>query len=168
MMLDSESPIDTPEFDAVQQAWFSADIAASTNATWRIVALHRPLYCTDGGSDCGVFASLLRDALEAQFIKAGIPLVLEAHMHGYERSYPVANGQVVSTNYSNPAAPTYVVNGAAGNREGNELPKGGVPWSAYQSAAYGYARIDITPAAMAFTFWESATNQLLDQFTITK
>ena len=57
--------------------------------------------------------------------------------HSYERSLPVYRGQPTSSSnasYTSPAAPIYIVNGAAGNREGNSGPppciKGVFPWCA--------------------------------------
>ena len=59
------------------------------------------------------------------------------HRHSYERSLPVYRSQPTSTSnssYASPAAPIYIVNGAAGNREGNSgappCIKGVFPWCA--------------------------------------
>ena len=49
-------------------------------------------------------------------------LVIQAHLHDYERSLPVLHGVPTSSNYTRPPSPVYVVNGAAGNRERNDHP----------------------------------------------
>ena len=45
-------------------------------------------------------------------------MYFDGHVHGYERSYPVYQSQVLGTNsfneYYNPPATVYVVNGNAG------------------------------------------------------
>ena len=41
---------------------------------------------------------------------------------------PRYNGTATAAHYNDPAAPVYVVNGAAGNREGNDHAPGGQPW----------------------------------------
>ncbi len=40
---------------------------------------------------------------------------LQAHKHDYERSFPLYQGKFIP-NYNNPGYPTYIVNGAGGNR----------------------------------------------------
>ncbi|RYG52351.1 hypothetical protein EON67_01415 [archaeon] len=170
---DTETAIDTADVNATQLAWLQADLAAA-NANravtpWVVAAGHRPLYCSNTAKmDCEVFASILRFQCESTFVSSHVDLVLGAHMHGYERAWPTIDGVPVSSNYTSPAAPVYVVNGAAGNREGNKLPKGAV-WSAFQSNAVGYGYLQFAGAhSMTYSFIESATGNVLDTFTITK
>ena len=46
-----------------------------------------------------------------------VDVVIQAHQHDYERTLPVNNLTAAGSDYQNPRAPVYVVNGAAGNRE---------------------------------------------------
>ena len=68
--------------------------------------------------------------------------------------------------YAKPAAPVYVVNGAAGNRESQEQPAT-APWSVFESGEVGYALITITGPRLDFAFF-AANGTLLDTFAITK
>jgi len=82
---------------------------------------------------------------------------------------PVYNGTVLQTSYNNMPSPLYIVNGAAGNREGNSMPSGNQPWSAFQSATIGYATITIAnTTALTYHFINSANNTVIDTVTITK
>jgi len=166
--LNTETVIDTADIDDVQQAWLAADLAAASGAAMRVVTGHRPFYCTDGSNDiqCGGFAQWLRGRAESLFVDNNVALVVCSHEHGYERTWPVINSTVVSKNYTAPGAPTYVVSGAGGNREGNELPNGDQPWSAYGSAAVGYTLITLADATAHVQFVQADNGAVLDDFTI--
>ncbi len=75
--------------------------------------------------------------------------------HSYERSLPVYRGYPTAqsnASFFSPAAPIYIVNGAAGNREGNGGPpsciRGTFAWCSKsqgaQSGVIGYGRV-LTP-----------------------
>lgn len=180
VMFDTESPLDTPDVDATQRAWLSADLAGVDRAATPLVvaAGHRPLYCTDKSASvqCGDFAALLRGLVEDAFLGAGVDVVVGAHEHGYERTYRVAHGNVTDKTYLGPGAPAYVINGAAGNREGNQMASGNQPWSAAQSAAVGYSLVTITApppgmpgnATLVWRHLASADRSLIDEWTLTK
>ncbi len=64
-------------------------------------------------------------------------------------------------------APVYVVNGAGGNREGNDLPHG-QDWTAFRSAEVGFGLISISgPSSLTYDF-VAANGTSLWSFTITK
>jgi hypothetical protein len=142
--------------------------------TFVVVSGHRPFYCSSAGKDCASFAGLLREQLEEAFHALAVDIVISGHKyacfhrcshllhascflteqslfhcrHNYERSLPVYRGQPTSfsnSSYTSPSAPIYIVNGAAGNREGNGSPpscsRGAFPWcvraSSAQSGAVG-------------------------------
>ncbi len=91
---------------------------------------HRPVYCANSDkAQCKEFAEVLQKQVEGVFREYDVALVLTAHEHNYQRTYPVYQQKVVNTSYDNPSAPTYLVNGAGGNREGetkgflNPLPE---------------------------------------------
>ncbi len=50
------------------------------------------------------------------FHKYGVDLYVGAHEHSYERLYAICRNQVVSKDYVNPGATSYIVSGAAGVR----------------------------------------------------
>ncbi|WP_027882984.1 metallophosphoesterase family protein [Meiothermus rufus] len=68
------------DFSQAQRRWLEAALKAS-QAPWKIVALHRPLYSSGlhGG------ARSLRQALEPLLIRQRVALVLAGHEHSYER-----------------------------------------------------------------------------------
>eukprot|EP01006_Ploeotia_vitrea_P032202 TRINITY_DN64461_c0_g1_i1.p1 TRINITY_DN64461_c0_g1~~TRINITY_DN64461_c0_g1_i1.p1 ORF type:complete len:506 (+),score=250.15 TRINITY_DN64461_c0_g1_i1:239-1756(+) len=172
----TESVIDTPWISPDQVAWLQADLAAANanraNVPWIVMMGHRPLYCgTHDGPNCEQFSAYLRKTVEDIIYKAKVDLVIAGHVHNYERMWPTYNGAAVSQSYVNPTAPVYVINGAAGNREGlqknfvNPQPS----WSAFRAAEFGYAHLTIANAtAMTFSFYADANRVLLDEFTIVK
>jgi hypothetical protein len=181
-VFNTETVDDTADIDSAQLAWLEADLAAArANASggWIVIGAHRPFYCTNGGgkdTDCGTYAPLLRGLAEKALISSRTDLSLSAHMHGYERLFPCANGAPVSTNYSSPQAPVYIVNGAAGNREGNEDPSANAACSVPggHTGEIGYAVLTVASSSapgasyLKTAFYRSSDNALLDNFTITK
>ena len=133
---------------------------------------HRPLYCSNvGGNDVPKGNVVLRKAIEATLQAGAADLVIQGHVHDYERTWPVFNEVAMATNYSNPPAPVYVVNGAAGNREKNDNPPAGKPWEPTglnYSRAVSFGVMTITPTALEWRQITSADGSLQDTFTITK
>eukprot|EP00326_Haptolina_ericina_P011307 CAMPEP_0181218922 /NCGR_PEP_ID=MMETSP1096-20121128/27968_1 /TAXON_ID=156174 ORGANISM="Chrysochromulina ericina, Strain CCMP281" /NCGR_SAMPLE_ID=MMETSP1096 /ASSEMBLY_ACC=CAM_ASM_000453 /LENGTH=227 /DNA_ID=CAMNT_0023311203 /DNA_START=33 /DNA_END=716 /DNA_ORIENTATION=- len=181
--IDTESPLDLAWIDQRQREWLEADLAvvSARRATegvggWTIVGGHRPLYCTNhGGQDVPHGNGVLRAAIEGSLLRHGTDLVLQAHEHGYERSYPTRNGQPSQTNYSMPTAPVYIVNGAGGNREANELPPGDQPWSPApqegftpQTSRISYGRLTIAGQRLRYEQVDSVSGETIDAFTINK
>lgn len=128
IMMDTESQLDIAAMSAPQVEWLERRLApplpgssaASSAARWTIALGHRPLYCSQThGSDIPGGNELLRARVEGILNAGGVDLVVQGHVHDYERSLPVKDGQPTATNYSGHfTAPVYVVNGAAGNRSG--------------------------------------------------
>ena len=79
--LDTEAPFDA---DSEQYAWFAREVAAVTaepGFRFSVVYFHQPLYTL--GDQTPLFA--LRTLLSPLFESNGVRLVLQGHMHGYER-----------------------------------------------------------------------------------
>jgi hypothetical protein len=76
--------LDSTSLDGAQLVWLAEQLAAS-DARWKIVLLHHPLY-TSGRY--GVHARLMRWRLEHLFIAHGVDAVFSGHEHIYERSHP--------------------------------------------------------------------------------
>ena len=72
------------EFDAIQRAWFQAQMKAADPARALIVAVHHPIYSFDDyHSGSPTMAQELQDAINAS---GRIPnMVLNAHVHNYQR-----------------------------------------------------------------------------------
>lgn len=98
--------------DPIQRVWLDNTLA-TTDATWRIVALHHPPYSAGwhGSSDN------VRAAFEPLFTRYGVQLVLAGHDHDYQRSEPIDGT-------------TYVVSGAgAKTRPTDRAAFTAVSWS---------------------------------------
>ncbi len=132
--MNTEAPIDTPSIlvpGSPQHQWLDnglllflcmlvlfhngiwrVDLAkarANPNTPWIIIGGHRPFYCVpSGGKDCGQFAAYMRDCLEEMFYKYKVDLVVNAHMHNYEVTWPTYKS-VGYPSYVNPPAPVYIV-----------------------------------------------------------
>ncbi|KAG1697990.1 hypothetical protein DVH05_015474 [Phytophthora capsici] len=116
-----------------QLKWLEEDLkAAEANreqVPWVIVGMHRPMYTirsceADGVPNNDYEALNVQEAFEELFIKYKVDLVLQGHVHAYERHFPTRNGSVVmegvsndAKTYKNPQAPVYVVTGIAGGPE---------------------------------------------------
>jgi len=170
---NTETWYDLADIDKGQLDWLKQDLssALSRGARWIIAYAHRPVYCANGDDlQCGILTDTLQSALDSLFVDQHVDLVLTAHMHNMQRTWPTTLGVPVQFDYDSPTAPVYVVNGAAGNREGQSrhwkdpLP----PWLAWKSEEYGYSHLTISPNALTFQFIADATGEVIDQFIITK
>ena len=105
--------LDSNDIDAPGQLEFLEATLASSDARWRIVAVHHPPYSAGyQGSSVEV-----RDALAPILERHGVQLVLSGHDHDYQRSVPVDGV-------------TYVVSGAgSGTRGTGEDEFTAVSWS---------------------------------------
>jgi len=171
--INSESHLDLALISQDQLDWLKGalELAKQTRKShpWLLVMLHRPLYCTSSSHmECGTLAVWLRDWLETMFQEYGVDIVVTAHMHNYERTIPLYQG-VGHPGYKNALAPVYVVNGAAGCREGLSGFDQNVPsWSAVRVHDNGYALMDVTMNTLTWKFYTSKDNVLRDTMVLTK
>lgn len=181
LQLNTETFLDTADIDPAQATWLWRDLqqSRSNGDTFIIASGHRPMYCSSGGKDCASFAGLLREQTEEAFHAHAVDVVIAGHKHSYERSLPVYRGHPTTTSnssYSSPAAPIYIVNGAAGNREGNGGPPscitGTFPWccaaTGAQSGVIGYGRMSIAGRQLRWQFVDAATRDVVDEFVLNK
>jgi len=134
---------------------------------WIVVSGHRPLYTSTTSGLCNACAT----AFEAFFNKYNVDLVLAGHVHYYERMWPIAPGGIVTqTNYSQPSAPVYIVNGIAGNVEGfTATPSSYQSYTAFiYNSDSGYGRLNVSSSALQWTFYSSTNSAILDQIVIDK
>ena len=68
--------------------WLKED-AAKSNANWKILTLHQPIYFTNAG---GGTTREMMDKLAAAVDEIGIDFVFSGHDHSYARTYPLKNG----------------------------------------------------------------------------
>lgn len=151
-----------------QIEWLEADlIKAASNrqqVPWIIALGHRPLYSSGGA--CGACV----DAFEALFNKYNVDVYFAGHIHWYERLYAISpGGNVVNTDYNNPTAPVYIVNGAAGNVEGHSTGSQQDYTALIDDSDYGYGRLTLTNrSALTWQFFRSSDRSLADQITLVK
>lgn len=177
---DSETPIDTANFDTEQIKWMAADLKrVRRSATpWVVANFHRPMYCAgDSDSTCGRQAGVLKKEAESIFYRNEVNVVITGHVHAYERTYPVYQEEKTSEEYvADPyVGPVHLMQGGSGNREGN---KGGYPpvedrpaWSAAMQNEVGFGLMVVSEKELEWTFYESSVEGpdiALDHVLITR
>lgn len=175
MMLDTETPIDTGDFGDVQLDWLRQRLVeARGNGQFIFAAHHRPFYCSARTSvDCNTFAQVLRSQAEAMYKNYSVGVSMCGHIHNYERTFPVYNNRTSTQSYDNPPTPFYLVNGAAGNREGQASFESTTDdWSAKRLMNIGYMMFTLSRNAstdvMDMEFIASGSREVLDAVTLTK
>jgi acid phosphatase type 7 len=88
--MNTESPLDFALFPEQEYAWFAEDLAAHSDAVWRVAHFHRPLYCAKD-DDCG--QRLLQSGVEELLFAGRVDLAFTAHYHAYERTFPMYHGE---------------------------------------------------------------------------
>eukprot|EP00746_Dinoflagellata_sp_MGD_P129263 gnl/MRDRNA2_/MRDRNA2_63477_c0_seq1.p1 gnl/MRDRNA2_/MRDRNA2_63477_c0~~gnl/MRDRNA2_/MRDRNA2_63477_c0_seq1.p1 ORF type:complete len:508 (-),score=59.66 gnl/MRDRNA2_/MRDRNA2_63477_c0_seq1:93-1562(-) len=174
-------------WDLEQQfAFLEHDLASVDRARtpWLITMAHRPMYCTNAGSDdCTKESSKVRTGyslagkrlfrLEELFQKHRVDLAFWAHEHSYERTWPVFDERVMNGTrgaYINPGATVHIVAGAAGCREHHDPFKNGTaPWSAFRSELYGYGKLQIVNSShLNWRQFEATSGSLVDEMMLVK
>lgn len=172
---NSETAIDTANFSSSFTEFMRRDLAAVNRTAYPsvIVYFHRPMYCSnDGACTSAMESTKLKKQAEDIFQDNRVNLVLTAHIHGYERTFPIYQEVASQRDYVHPQAPTYVMMGASGNREGNKGPYHDVPdWSAFNDQSVGFVVMAVTRSQIDFSFFaaraESAGGPVLkDHFAI--
>jgi hypothetical protein len=173
LAMNSETAIDTPMFTDQEMDWVNKDLTTVNreNTPWLISHFHRVMYCTSG--DCkGSAGQILRDKAEDVFYNAGVDVVIQGHVHTYERSYPMYQNVSTQHDYVSPKAPVYILQGASGNREGNKgayPPQDQLPeWSAAQHNDVGFGLMTVSSNTLEWSFYNSSTGLIIDSMTITK
>ena len=161
--------------------------SASTNPNikWIIVYLHKPMYTSPnscGSSSCsntGSENTNIRNGFGPIFAQYGVDLVLQGHVHNYQRTYKL------TYNPGNPASPTITDNNPNTYTEGNGaiyaiVGTGGVNFHALSGkAAFTssqqddfFGQLDIQSTNNGNTlqgkFYRNGNNDVLDSFSITK
>lgn len=159
-----------------QVAFLRDDLFAANKrrgqVSWIVAYGHRPLYCsTKDYYDCHIGSVKLRKLFEPLFQEFGVDLYLTGHLHNYERSWPISDGEVEKQGYDQPKGTVHVVIGSAGDDEGLTDKWESVPsWSAVREGKnVGYAEIVFANASTCiFTYRESDTRAVIDSFTLRK
>jgi len=160
---------------------------ASTDPSikWIIVYLHKPMYTspnTCGSSSCsntGSENTNIRNGFGPMFDQFGVDLVLQGHVHNYQRTFTLKYDPV------SPSSPTITSNNPNTYTEGNGavyavVGTGGVNFHALSGKAsftssqqddfFGQLDIKITDNGnkLEGKFYRNGDNDILDSFSITK
>ena len=161
--LDTNRPVDS---ESAQYRWLDKALAAS-DAKWKIVYHHHPCYSSDS-DDYGntekassTYGAPKHKALIALYDKHKVDLVMNGHIHAYERTWPLRGGKVDAK-----AGTTYLTSGGGGGRlEGFE------PTPAFfknQSRVdYHFCHVTVHGGTLDCRVFDSE-NRLFDQFSIGK
>jgi acid phosphatase type 7 len=127
---------------SLQYQWLTTYLAAvdRTRTPWIMVQFHVPMYCTNVGHY--MEGEIFRRQYEPLLYKYGVDIVMNGHVHAYERSFPVYNNTV------DPCGITHLVLGDGGNYENAYVPWI-VPqksWSAFREASFGVASLNVMSA----------------------
>jgi len=104
---------------------------------WVFAAFHHPWYCSNLSHNNSAW--FMKQEYEALFYQYDVDVVLQGHVHAYERTKQVYNWEVTK------GAPVYMTNGHAGNSEGLyygwQTPT--PTWSAYRESVFGFSTMEI-------------------------
>ena len=151
LVLDVGSPYD------VQAEWMEQQLA-KTDATWRIVIYHFPLYAL--GDDDEYHA--IRARWEAVFAKHHVDLMFAGHVHYYLRTKPMRNGKPVASAADGTVCLVSVA--VPGRKRDREVPSHFVK---YNSGGPWYQTLDIDGGKLVYHA-RNEDGTVFDEFTIEK
>lgn len=166
-MLDSNRSAADFREGGEQYAWLEERLRAST-ATWKFAAHHHPTYTSDEDDYGDTFAgepSALGDENVRRIVdlyeRYGVDAVFFGHLHTYERSWPVAGGEV-----NLDEGVVYVQSGGAGGNLEDFAPTRS--WFKHKTMrGHHYCTVNIAGGTMEFKMYGD-DGAMRDSFTITK
>jgi Calcineurin-like phosphoesterase len=167
------------QYDFVVQSLSEA--SSDPDVDWIIVATHETMYSSPSSTDA---VDPLRETYHPIFEENGVDLVLQGHIHNYERSYPIEYSEEYSD--QNPNVPiatstdpdTYVdpegqIFATVGTGGQSVHPfRGQRLFMLNQFEGYGFLDITITDDGrekrLVGTFYDNDGGSIVDQFTLIK
>ncbi|HEY7109056.1 MAG TPA: LamG-like jellyroll fold domain-containing protein, partial [Nitrososphaeraceae archaeon] len=154
--------------------------AASQNPAidWIIVTLHKPLYTSPNTCSSCDPSSTFRNTYHPLFDQNGVDLVLEGHVHNYQRTFPIkynpsspsspTKTSSSTSSYNDPEGEIYAIVGTGGvNFHGLSGKSSFV--ASQQDSKFGYLDIVFTnDGATLQAKYYLNTGAVSDQFTISK
>jgi hypothetical protein len=147
---------DPTPITAMEAPFLDADLGKTTQ-TWKLVTHHRPEYTSSTGH---APATDLQQAWESILDAHNVDMVLNGHAHAYERSYPLAAGQVVADG----KGPVYMVEGGGGADPYDVMPQ---PFTAKALKTFGYILLDVTAHKLTMTA-KGIDGTVIDTYSIAK
>jgi glucose/arabinose dehydrogenase len=150
--------------------------ASDPDINWIVVFYHRLAYTSPALVDS---IPILRDTYHPLFQKYGVDLVMQAHSHNYQRTYPIQFNRDDSlnpiitdkntANYYNPKGQIFTITGTAGAPDIHNFTGPAAPYTAVQFNAYGFLDINVihNGTVIEGNFYEN-NGTVKDHFTIEK
>ena len=148
------------------------------NIHWIIVTFHQPAYSSPNSCSSCKAATSIRDTYHPMFDQYGVDLVLEGHVHNYQRSYPMTFNKndpskplVTNTDknrYVDPKGPIFIIVGTGGINFHSLAGKESYIVN-QQDAKFGFLNIHFSDDGklLGGTFYAN-DGSILDQFSVTK
>jgi len=137
------------EKDSAQYEWLVETLSKvdRKETPWLVVQFHCPFY-TSNLNHQGE-GEPFREAIEPLLYKYRVDLVVNGHVHAYERLHPAVNQKL------DPCGPVTILIGDGGNREGPSpdwtptMPA----WSAFRQSSFGFGLMKIESPTIANWTW---------------
>ena len=144
-----------------QVLWLDSALAESEH-TWKIVFLHHAFLSS--GPNVAALRPVLQPVLDAR----KVDLVIQAHNHYYERTFPIRGSGVVDAGeepaYTDPGGTVYIVTGGGG---GTLRPATATETSARLVSTHHHVVVDVNGPELVLTAIDSG-GKTIDSMTITK
>lgn len=171
----------------VLKAWLEADLKAAQKATWRVVALHHPLFQSSRSHFEDQWMRPISPILE----QYGVDLVFAGHVHNYQRTAPLRfaptkvgrRGEAVEGRFTvdtafdgktvtRPHGIIHIVTGAGGahlyDEAQGEDRRSWQPWTrAFVSDRHSFTEVDVNGRTLRLRQLD-ADGRELDAITVTK
>src|SRR5919107_753497 len=179
-----EEYLDMSNDKAKQQlAFVQSDLkkaSSNPNIDWIIPFFHRIMYSDHGGGLVDEYDHELVDVYHPLFEKYGVHLILQAHTHTYERTYPfrfnsqdsehpIITSKDSSSNYNNIDGLVLATVGTGG-ADPTRLYISDELTPVQYSDIFGFLNVDVSSdgKTLVGTFYDNADGGIKDRFTITK
>jgi hypothetical protein len=174
MSVETFYGVGSKQFDFVKSDLQKA--ATNQNVDWIIVFYHNLAYSSPSNSTKSLIK--LREAYHPLFEKYGVDLVLQAHNHNYQRSYPLkfnptnSSSPIISdlnaSNYNDPDGQIFATVGTGGVNQLHEFV-GKAPYTVTQFKGYGFLNLVVANngTILVGEFLDNS-RMVRDHFSITK
>jgi hypothetical protein len=119
---------------------------------WVIAVYHCPTYNSFSDHQGEKQQIAMKENMEPLFAKHRVNIAFNGHVHGYERTFPVADNEVKEV------GSVYVITGEGGNREGHArgfLDESSPSWSAFRdNETFGHSTLEILNSTHAAFTWK--------------
>ena len=150
--------------------------STNPNIKWIVVIFHQPIYTSPSIILPNVPNVIFRDIYHPLFDKYDVDIVLEGHIHNYQRSYPLeynssnSSSPIVTTlekkYYHNPEGTIFIIAGTGG--ESLYSFRGKSYFTVIQLLTFGFINIDMANNGLTMNATYYANGIIKDQFLIDK